>query len=61
MLQILNLYKGISHVQAKSGESVLFWKDVWKGRLLHVAYPQDISSVCHYQEKLIQNSVNSIY
>jgi hypothetical protein len=43
MLRLLNLYKGISHAQAKSGESILFWKDVWNGRILYLSYPHVFS------------------
>jgi hypothetical protein len=39
LLRKLNAYKGISQVMAGSGETILFWKDLWNGQLLQNQFP----------------------
>jgi hypothetical protein len=40
ILKLLDIYKGIAHVTAGVGDIVLFWKDLWNGRILQQSYPQ---------------------
>jgi hypothetical protein len=32
--KLLNVYKGISQAEARSGETIFFWKDMWNGSTL---------------------------
>jgi hypothetical protein len=55
-------YKVIAEVEAGSGETILFWKDLWNGRILKLQYPelhsfainQDISLAAVRNEVAIQ-------
>jgi hypothetical protein len=40
MLKMLNTYKGIAQAQVGNGETVLFWSDLWNGKVLQLDYPQ---------------------
>jgi hypothetical protein len=44
-LRKLNVYKGIAEVVLGTGESILFWKDLWNGHLLQNQYPHLFSYV----------------
>jgi hypothetical protein len=33
-------YKGIAQVEFGSGDSILFWADMWNGRVLELTYPK---------------------
>jgi hypothetical protein len=33
------MYKGIAQAESGSGETILFWKDMWNERVLQIAYP----------------------
>jgi hypothetical protein len=36
----LNTFKGISQVQLGVGDTVIFWSDLWNGRILQQSYPE---------------------
>jgi hypothetical protein len=38
-LKLLNCFKGIAQVIVGKGDTVLFWNDLWNGRILNQAYP----------------------
>jgi hypothetical protein len=40
MLKLLDSYKGIAQVEAGMGDTILFWSDLWNGRVLQQVYPQ---------------------
>jgi hypothetical protein len=44
-LKLLNIYKGIAHVEARKGDSIYFWNDMWNGRVLSQLYPQFFSFI----------------
>jgi hypothetical protein len=39
-LKLLNSYKGLAQAQAGSGDSILFWQDLWNRKVLKLCYPQ---------------------
>jgi hypothetical protein len=43
ILRLLNILKGIAQVQLGTGDSILFWKDLWNGRVLRISFPELIS------------------
>jgi hypothetical protein len=45
LLRKLNVYKGIAQAVAGTGESILFWKDIWNGYLLQNQFPHLFSYV----------------
>jgi hypothetical protein len=38
-LKLLNCYKSIAHATAGQGYSILFWQDLWDGKILGQSYP----------------------
>jgi hypothetical protein len=40
MLKFLNTFKGIAQAQLGTGDTTLFWQDLWNGRLLQHEYPE---------------------
>jgi hypothetical protein len=38
-LKLLNIYKGIAQVEARKGDTINFWQDMWNGRVLNQLYP----------------------
>jgi hypothetical protein len=40
IVKFLDSYKGIVEVEAGSGETILFWKDLCNGRILKLQYPE---------------------
>lgn len=40
MLKVLTQYKGIAQAIAGDGKTILFWQDLWNGRLLRAQFPQ---------------------
>jgi hypothetical protein len=38
-LKLLNIYKGIAPVEARKGDTINFWQDMWNGRVLSQLYP----------------------
>jgi hypothetical protein len=40
MLKLLDTFKGIAQAHFGSGESILFWQDMWNGSILQHDYPQ---------------------
>jgi hypothetical protein len=64
-LRLTTLYKGISHVQAGSGETILFWKDKWNGKILHLTYPHLFSFAddenISLHSVMIQDSLQDIF
>jgi hypothetical protein len=40
VLKLLNTYKGITQAHLGSGDTILFWSDLWNGRILKQAYQQ---------------------
>jgi hypothetical protein len=38
-LKLLTTFKGIAKAEASSGSTILFWKDVWNGRIMEISYP----------------------
>jgi hypothetical protein len=36
MLRLLNSFKGIAHAHLGSGDTILFWNDLWNGRVLRL-------------------------
>jgi hypothetical protein len=45
MLKILTTYKGINSATVGLGDTTLFWKDLWNGKILQLSYPQLFSFV----------------
>jgi hypothetical protein len=39
-LRLLDNYKGIAKVEFGSGDTILFWNDLWNGQVLKLTYPQ---------------------
>jgi hypothetical protein len=39
LLKLLDKYKGIFQVHLGSGDTILFWKDMWNGQLLNQSFP----------------------
>jgi hypothetical protein len=39
ILRLLDTCKGISQKQLGSGDTILFWSDLWNGRVLKLSYP----------------------
>jgi hypothetical protein len=37
-LKLLTCYKGIAQAIARSGDTIVFWQDLWNGRILCQAY-----------------------
>jgi hypothetical protein len=44
VLILLDNYKGIAKVDSGSGDTILFWQDLWNGQVLKLTYPQLHSS-----------------
>jgi hypothetical protein len=40
ILRLLNMYKGIAQARFGSGDSILFWSDMWNGWIIKLLYPQ---------------------
>jgi hypothetical protein len=40
MNTLLNKYKGIAPAELGSGDSILFWDDMWNDKVLEFTYPQ---------------------
>jgi hypothetical protein len=40
ILRLLNQYKDIAQGVTGSGETIIFWKDLWNGKILQHTYPQ---------------------
>jgi hypothetical protein len=40
LLKLLNIFKGISHIQLGAGDTIIFWSDLWNGRILQQSYPE---------------------
>jgi hypothetical protein len=40
ILRLLPTYKGIAQVSFGSGDTILFWNDIWNGRVLKFTYPE---------------------
>jgi hypothetical protein len=38
-LKLNNTYKGIAQASHEYGSTILFWIDMWNGRILHISYP----------------------
>jgi hypothetical protein len=38
-MKLLNCFKGIAQVTVEKGDTVLFWKDSWNGKILNQVYP----------------------
>jgi hypothetical protein len=38
-LKLLNCYKGIAQASAGHGDTILFWQDLWNGKVLSQSYP----------------------
>jgi hypothetical protein len=38
MLKYLTTFKGIAHAQLGTGDTILFWQDMWNGRILAMTY-----------------------
>jgi hypothetical protein len=43
ILRLLDQYKGIAQGIAWSGDTILFWKDLWNGLILQHTYPHQFS------------------
>jgi hypothetical protein len=39
ILKLLTQYKGLAEASAECGETILFWSDLWNGRILSLTYP----------------------
>jgi hypothetical protein len=37
-LKLLNCFKGIAQVTAGKGDTMLFWQDLWNGKILNQVY-----------------------
>jgi hypothetical protein len=55
ILRLLDIYKGIAKVDFGSGDTILFWQDLWNGQVLKLTYPQ-----FHYFAKSYRISLKSI-
>jgi hypothetical protein len=40
ILKLLNTYKGVAQAQFGSSDTILFWTDMWNGRVLQLSFPQ---------------------
>jgi hypothetical protein len=40
IVKFLDSYKGIAEAEAGNGETILFWNDLWNGRILKLQYPK---------------------
>jgi hypothetical protein len=40
LLKLLNIFKGISQVQLGAGDTIIFWSDLWNGRILQQSYQE---------------------
>jgi hypothetical protein len=38
-LRLLNTFKGIVQAHLGSGDTILFWDDLWNGQILKFLYP----------------------
>jgi hypothetical protein len=38
-LKLLNCFKGITQVSTVKGDTMLFWQDLWNGKILNQSYP----------------------
>jgi hypothetical protein len=38
-MKLLDTYKGIAQVTIGVADTILFWKDLWNGRILQQSYP----------------------
>jgi hypothetical protein len=48
------MFKGISQAEAGTCETILFWKDMWNGRVLHITYPHLHSFAINQEIKLTE-------
>jgi hypothetical protein len=39
VLKLLDNYKGISKFDFGAGDTILFWQDLWNGRVMKLSYP----------------------
>jgi hypothetical protein len=39
-LKLLNTFKGIAQVQLGTGDTILFWSDMWNGRIMKISFAQ---------------------
>jgi hypothetical protein len=65
VLKLLNTYKGITHAHLGSGDTILFWSDLWNGRILKQAYQQLFSFVINenvtIQTVMEQDDLQSLF
>jgi hypothetical protein len=40
ILKLLTTFKGIAQATARTGDTILFWKDMWNGQVLQISYPK---------------------
>jgi hypothetical protein len=70
ILKLLTTFKGIAEVEAGSGSTILFWKDVWNKPIMEISYPHlsclqslwrhfMIYLICPCLRKTISNIVSS--
>ena len=45
ILKLLTVYKGLAHAVLGNGDTILFWHDLWNGRILKLDYPEIFSFV----------------
>jgi hypothetical protein len=36
----LDIFKGIANAQLISGDTILFWEDMWNGEIMKISYPE---------------------
>jgi hypothetical protein len=39
-VKLLDQFKGMAQSEAGLGDTILFWTDMWNGRVLQLSYPQ---------------------
>jgi hypothetical protein len=49
MLKHLTTYKGLAQVKYGAGDTILFWSDLWNGKILQTDYPQLFSFAKNYK------------
>jgi hypothetical protein len=38
--KLRNIFKGIANAQLGSGDTILFWEDMWNGHIMKISYPE---------------------
>jgi hypothetical protein len=52
IVKLLDMFKGMAQAEAGTSETILFWRDMWNGRVLHIIYPHLHSCAINQEIKL---------